>query len=251
MIELDSVTRRFDDEVAVDEVSLCVDAGATTILIGPSGCGKSTTLKLINGLLTPSSGSVRVDGQAVSPANARQMRQSMGYVIQDGGLFPHLSARRNATLMARHLGWDDARVTERLAELVELTEFPESGLDRYPRELSGGQQQRVSLIRALMLNPPILLLDEPLGALDPLIRAQLQDDLAEIFETLDKTVVMVTHDMGEAVFFGDEIVLMRDGAVVQAGTAVDLVDSPSEPFVEDFIRAQRSPLDSLTGSEAS
>ncbi|MGM0556641.1 MAG: ATP-binding cassette domain-containing protein [Myxococcota bacterium] len=249
MIELDSVTKRFEDETAVDAVSLRVEDGSTTILIGPSGCGKSTTLKLINGLLSPTDGQVRVGGEVVAASNARRMRLEMGYVIQDGGLFPHLTARGNATLMARHLGWNDARVDERLKELVALTEFPHAGLDRYPKELSGGQQQRVSLIRALMLDPPILLLDEPLGALDPIIRAQLQDDLAEIFASLDKTVVMVTHDMGEAVFFGDDIVLMRDGAIVQAGAARDLVESPSEPFVEDFIRAQRSPLENLSGAE--
>jgi osmoprotectant transport system ATP-binding protein len=249
MIQLESVTKRFDEERAVDEVSLTVDVGSTTILIGPSGCGKSTTLKLMNGLLTPDSGSVLVDGEPVTAANSRQVRRRMGYVIQDGGLFPHLTARANATLMARHLGWETSRIEGRLEELVSLTEFPESGLDRYPKELSGGQQQRVSLIRALMLDPPILLLDEPLGALDPIIRSQLQDDLAEIFETLDKTVVMVTHDMGEAVFFGDEIALMRAGAIVQSGTATQLVRDPAEPFVEDFIRAQRSPLEGLSGPE--
>ena len=250
MIELDSVTKRFEAEVAVDSLSLQVPEGSTTILIGPSGCGKSTLLKLMNGLLLPTSGQVRVDGREVSEANARGVRQQMGYVIQDGGLFPHLAARGNATLMANHLGWDQRRIDERLAELVELTEFPESGLDRYPRELSGGQQQRISLIRALVLDPPILLLDEPLGALDPIIRANLQDDLAEIFEALGKTVVMVTHDMGEAVFFGDEIVLMREGAIVQSGSARELVHEPAEPFVEDFIRAQRSPLEGLGGAGA-
>ncbi len=163
----------------------------------------------------------------------------MGYVIQDGGLFPHLTARGNVTLMARHLGLERDRIEARLRELAELSKFPVEGLDRYPVQLSGGQRQRVSLMRALILDPDVLLLDEPLGALDPMIRTGLQDDLREIFRSLGKTVVMVTHDTAEAAFFGEAIVLMREGRIIQQGRFADLVDAPAEPFVSHFMAAQR------------
>jgi osmoprotectant transport system ATP-binding protein len=160
-------------------------------------------------------------------------------VIQEGGLFPHLTARRNVTLMADHLGWEERRTTGRVEELADLTKFPLDGLRRYPAQLSGGQRQRVSLMRALMLEPEILLLDEPLGSLDPMIRAELQDDLKEIFSALGKTVVLVTHDMGEAGHLGDTLVLLRHGRIVQQGSLADLVEAPAEAFVSDFVNAQR------------
>src|SRR5262249_46393423 len=161
------------------------------VLIGPSGCGKSTLIRVMIGLIRPDTGSVRFNAIELTVENARELRQRMGYVVQDGGLFPHLTARENATLMARYLGWDSKRISTRLAELTALTQFPEEGLDRYPVQLSGGQRQRVSLMRALMLDPDLLLLDEPLGALDPIIRSELQEDLRRIFQSLGKTVVMV------------------------------------------------------------
>jgi osmoprotectant transport system ATP-binding protein len=164
----------------------------------------------------------------------------MGYVIQDGGLFPHLTAAQNVLLMARHLRSPDSVNPGRLAELCALTRFPEEGLNRYPVELSGGQRQRVSLMRALMLQPDVLLLDEPLGALDPLVRAGLQTDLKEIFRQLSQTVVLVTHDMAEAGYLADTIVLMSEGRIVQAGTLDDLRDRPATPFVSKFLSAQRS-----------
>ena len=167
------------------------------------------------------------------------VRRRTGYVIQDGGLFPHLSAADNAALLARHLGWSAARRRERLDELAALVRLPGDVLARTPRELSGGQRQRVSLMRALMLDPEALLLDEPLGALDPMVRAELQDDLRAIFAELAKTVVLVTHDLAEAAFFADTVVLMRDGAVVQAGPPGDLEARPADPFVTQFIGAQR------------
>jgi len=172
----------------------------------------------------------------------------MGYVIQEGGLFPHLTARENVILMACHLKWNHQRIEDRLYFLTELTRFPHSGLDRYPVQLSGGQRQRVSLMRALMLEPDLLLLDEPLAALDPMIRADLQADLKEIFTQLNSTVVLVTHDMSEACYFGDEIVLLRAGAIVQTGTPDELIHAPSDPFVTKFIKAQRNLLDSFSGS---
>jgi osmoprotectant transport system ATP-binding protein len=172
----------------------------------------------------------------------------MGYVVQDGGLFPHLTARGNACVMAKYLSWQPARIDKRLDELVELTRFPRDSLDRYPFQLSGGQRQRVSLMRALMLDPDLLLLDEPLGALDPIIRSELQTDLREIFQRLHKTVVLVTHDLGEAGYLGDWLVLLRDGRIVQQGTLTDLVQTPVEPFVTRFVNAQRSPLETLRGN---
>jgi osmoprotectant transport system ATP-binding protein len=170
----------------------------------------------------------------------------MGYVIQEGGLFPHLTGRANAALMARHLGWDEARIDDRIGALTELVQLPPDRLEQYPSELSGGQRQRVSLMRALMLDPDVLLLDEPLGALDPMIRSDLQDDLRGIFRRLGKTVVFVTHDIGEAGFFGDHVVLLHGGAVEQRGRMRALVDAPASAFVTDFIQAQRAPLQNLS-----
>lgn len=209
------------------------------MLIGASGSGKSTLLRLMLGLLLPETGQVEFDGVVLTPANARTLRRRMGYVIQEGGLFPHLTARGNIALMARHLGWNPARIEDRLRELVELTRFPADGLDRFPRELSGGQRQRVSLMRALALDPDVLFLDEPLGALDPIIRADLQDELRDIFRALGKTVVLVTHDLAEARHFADEIVLLDEGEMVQRGSFADLRDRPATPFVSRFVRAHR------------
>jgi osmoprotectant transport system ATP-binding protein len=245
MLELAGVSKTYQRTAALQPTDLTVPSGQTTVLIGPSGCGKSTLLRIMIGLIAPDSGSVRFKGTELTPTNARALRQHMGYVVQDGGLFPHLTARENAVLMARYLGWDGKRIDARLDELTKLTQFPAEGLNRYPVQLSGGQRQRVSLMRALMLDPDLLLLDEPLGALDPIIRSELQEDLRRIFQSLGKTVVMVTHDLGEAGFFGDRIVLLRAGRIVQEGTLADLVNRPRDPFVTQFINAQRSPLDGI------
>ncbi len=245
MIELRKVSRNYGKTQALHPVDLIFQAGTTTVLIGPSGCGKSTLLRLIIGLIRPDSGSIFFKGIPVMPENILSLRQKMGYVIQEGGLFPHLTARDNVTLMARYLGWDEARLDKRLDALAGLTRFPVDGFGRYPLQLSGGQRQRVSLMRALMLDPDVLLLDEPLGSLDPMIRADLQSDLKEIFRTLKKTVVLVTHDMGEAGFLADLIVLLRDGRVVQTGALSELVHLPADAFVTHFINAQRSPLDDV------
>jgi osmoprotectant transport system ATP-binding protein len=239
MLELLGVTKQFGRTDAVRAVDLQVAPRSTTVMIGPSGCGKSTLLRLMIGLLAPDAGQVRFEGQMLTRANVAAVRRRMGYVIQDGGLFPHLTARENVTLMARYLRFGRDRIEQRLLELARLSKFPEAGLDRYPVQLSGGQRQRVSLMRALMLDPDVLLLDEPLGALDPMIRAGLQEDLREIFRSVGKTVVMVTHDTAEAAFFGDVIVLLRDGSIVQQGRFADLVDAPADPFVGRFLGAQR------------
>lgn len=243
MFELHNISKRFGDVEALRAVDLAITAGRTTVLIGPSGCGKSTLLRLMIGLAQPDRGQVRFENELLTPDNAVLLRRRMGYVIQDGGLFPHLTARGNASLVARYLGWDAARINTRLDELVDLTRFPADGLDRYPAQLSGGQRQRVSLMRALMLDPDVLLMDEPLGALDPMIRSDLQAELRTIFRALRKTVVMVTHDLGEAGYFGDTIVLMREGRLVQVGAYRDLLASPVDAFVTEFVNAQRSPVE--------
>ncbi len=245
MFQLDRITKTYGSTAALDAVTLSIEPGGTTALIGPSGCGKSTLLRTLIGLIVPDSGHVVFDGQPLNPEIMRDLRRRMGYVIQQGGLFPHMTARENVTLMASHLGWNAARIEPRLGELAELTHFPLDGLDRYPLELSGGQNQRVSLMRALMLDPEVLLLDEPLGALDPMIRFELQEDLKQVFAALGKTVVIVTHDLAEAGFLAQTIVLMRAGRVVQAGSLREMVTRPAEPFVEQFVRAQRSHLDTV------
>lgn len=243
MIKLEDVSKTFTSTKALDSISLTIDSGATTVLIGPSGCGKSTLIRIIIGLIKPDTGKVYIGGEILTSENVISLRRKMGYVIQNGGLFPHLTAKENVSLMAKYLGWEKQRVEIRIRELSVLTKFPLDGLDRFPAQLSGGQNQRVSLMRALMLDPDILLLDEPLGALDPLIRYDLQRDLKEIFQTLGKTVVMVTHDIGEAGFFGDKIVLLKDGSIVQQGQIADLIKKPADPFVSRFINAQRSPIE--------
>ncbi len=240
MIELRGVSKRYGNHVALQPTDLQIEPGKTTALIGPSGCGKSTLLRLMIGLIAPSSGTVQFEGVPVTPEEVVSLRRRMGYVIQDGGLFPHLTAAQNVLLMARHLNRPEAQNLQRLSELCELTRFPQDGLKRYPVELSGGQRQRVSLMRALMLDPDVLLLDEPMAALDPMVRAGLQSDLKAIFARLQQTVVLVTHDMAEAGFLAEKIVLLSEGHIVQQGSLQDLRDRPATPFVSEFLTAQRS-----------
>ena len=237
MIELRQVSKKYGPVVAVHPTDLVLPSGQTTALIGPSGCGKTTLLRIVLGLIEPDSGEVIVSGEKSQLKNRTELRRKIGYVVQDGGLFPHLTAAQNVTLMARQLGkpWE-----ARLTELATLVDLPASDLERYPVELSGGQRQRVGLMRALMLDPEVLLLDEPLGALDPMVRSRLQTDLKSIFEKLGKTVLLVTHDMGEAGYLADRIVLMREGRIVQQGTLDEFQRAPAEPFVSEFLQAQRS-----------
>lgn len=237
MLEAIALTKRYGDETALDGVSLAAPAGRTTVLIGPSGCGKSTLLRALLGLVKLDEGTVRFETDALTPRNVLSTRRRTGYVVQGGGLFPHLTARRNIELMARYMV--QPSIDERVTELCALTRLDESILDRYPAELSGGQQQRVSLARALMLDPAVLLLDEPLGALDPMVRAELQRDLRDVFRKLGKTVVMVTHDLAEAAFFADQVVLMRAGRIEQRGEFNELVNNPASDFVRHFVTAQR------------
>ncbi len=240
MIALENVSKAYGAKAVLTPISLVPAPGRTTVLLGPSGCGKSTLLRLMVGLITPDSGRVVFDGQEVTPTNVDEMRHRIGYVIQEGGLFPHLDAMGNVVLLARYLGRDRALIQRRTDELGSLVRIPPELLQRYPRELSGGERQRVALMRALMLDPQVLLLDEPLAALDAITRRELQSELKEIFARLAKTVVLVTHDLHEAAWFGDEIVLMRAGRVVQRGRLEDLLAHPAEPFVTEFVHAQRA-----------
>jgi osmoprotectant transport system ATP-binding protein len=247
VLRLDGVSKRFGDVVALGETSLDVPAAHTTVLLGPSGCGKTTALRLMLGLLRPDTGGVLFRGRPLGDGDLRQARTKMGYVVQDGGLFPHLTALDNVRLMARQLRWPTPRIAARVAELADLVRLPAETLGRFPHEVSGGQKQRVALMRALMLDPELLFLDEPLGALDPLVRADLQDDLAAIFRRLGKSVVLVTHDLAEAAFFGHVLVLMQEGRVVQRGSLDDLVERPASPCVTRFIHAQRRRDEEVAG----
>jgi osmoprotectant transport system ATP-binding protein len=239
MLEVRGVVKSFQGSVVLRVERLSVPRGRTLVLIGASGSGKSTLLRLMMGLLRPDEGRVLFGGEPVTVHASAPLRRRFGYVVQDGGLFPHLTARENVTLVARHLRWPPERTRRRLEELVALTRFPPEALDRYPVRISGGQRQRVSLMRALMLDPEVLFLDEPLGALDPLIRSELQSDLRRIFRELGKTVILVTHDLAEARYFADRIVLLEAGRIAQEGTFEDLVHRPARPFVTRFVRAQR------------
>ncbi len=236
---LDAVSKAYAHVPALRDVSVFFGAGCTTALIGSSGSGKSTLLRLLLGLDWPDSGRVLIDGEILQRDRVLAWRRCVGYVIQDGGLFPHLTAMGNVALMPRYLGWNSAQISARASELAALTHLPMSALLRYPAELSGGQRQRVALVRALMLDPQALLLDEPLTALDPIVRYELQDELKRIFDELGKTVVLVTHDLAEAAHFASRLVLLRHGRVIQDGSFRDLRERPADPFVSEFVQAQR------------
>jgi osmoprotectant transport system ATP-binding protein len=248
VIRLEGVSKSYRGRVALAPTTLEVRRGECLVLVGPSGCGKSTLLRLVIGLIAPDSGTVWFDGAPVQPSAWADLRRRVGYVIQEGGLFPHLTASGNAALKARDLGWGEDRVNARLAELARLVGLSDELLRLYPAQLSGGQRQRVSLMRALMLEPEALLMDEPLAALDPMIRARLQADLKAIFRRLRMTVLFVTHDLAEAEALGDRIAMMRAGRIVQSGTFADLRDRPADPFVTEFLSAQRFAPAGVTGT---
>ena len=239
MIALENVSKTYGKQLALAPTSLQFTKGRIAALIGPSGCGKSTLLRLMLGLVQPDEGRVIFNGEQLGGNNVERVRHAIGYVIQDGGLFPHLTARANVVLLAHFLRRNTSWIEERVNNLTELVRIPRAALARYPSELSGGQRQRVGLMRALMLDPEILLLDEPLGALDPIVRSELQRELKGIFTHLGKTVILVTHDMNEAAYLALDIVLLREGQVVQRGTLNDLLHHPAEPYVTQFIKSQR------------
>jgi len=241
-LELEGVSKRFGAALAVRGVSLACQRGETVALLGGSGSGKSTVLRLCLGLLQPDAGTVTVAGERMAPERAPRLRRRMGYVIQDGGLFPHLTAEENVTLAARHFGQTPSWIAERVRELAIVVRLPEPLLARYPAELSGGERQRVALMRALALEPDALLLDEPFASLDPLVRAELQEEVRRIVRELGSAVLLVTHDVTEAAFLADRIVLLRDGAVLQEGTLKDFLQRPADPYVTRFLRAQRLSL---------
>ncbi|WFP15718.1 ABC transporter ATP-binding protein [Citricoccus muralis] len=241
-IELIDVVKRYPGQAdpAVRGLSLNIPAGETVMFVGPSGCGKTTSLKMINRLIEPTSGQILIDGADITTQNANELRRSIGYVIQGGGLLPHLSVADNIGLVPGLLKWDRRRIAARVDELLELVGLqPNIYRDRYPRELSGGQQQRVGVARGLAADPPVVLMDEPFGAVDPITRQRLQDELISIQEELHKTIVCVTHDIDEAIKLGDRILILQEGAsIAQFAAPEEILSQPANDFVADFIGAE-------------
>jgi len=236
----EDVSKRFGAVAVLENLSLRFETGTVNAVIGTSGSGKSTLLRMLLGLEWPDSGRILFDGELLSRAARLSVRHRIGYVIQDGGLVPHLRIRDNLALLPRHLRWPAARIETRARELLDLMQLPADVLIRYPDELSGGQRQRIAVMRALMVDPPALLLDEPLGALDPLVRFELQQRLQQLFTVLKKTVIMVTHDLAEAAYLAPRLVLMQAGRIVQDGSAKDFIHHPANDFVRRFVAAYRS-----------
>ncbi len=243
MIRLSGVGKRFDDDtVAVQDLDLEVLAGEMVVLVGPSGCGKSTTLKMINRLVEPSSGTIEIDGQDVTTADPVRLRRGIGYVIQQIGLFPHQRIVTNVMTVPLLYGESKAHARSRAVELLELVGLdPERYADRFPHQLSGGQRQRVGVARALAADPPVLLMDEPFGAVDPIVRVRLQEEFLRLQRELGKTVVMVTHDIDEAVKMGDRVAVFAEGGrLAQYGTPAELLGEPADEFVADFVGSEKS-----------
>jgi len=238
-IVIEHVSRTYGKEPmpAVDDVSLTVEQGTFVTLVGPSGCGKTTLLKMINRLVEPTAGRIWVNGEDSVGVSPTELRRHIGYVIQQTGLFPHMLIEDNIGAVPRLLGWDSARIDERVDEMLALIDLPIAYRKRYPRQLSGGEQQRVGVARALAADPPIVLMDEPFGAIDAINRVRLQDELLRIQTKLHKTILFVTHDVEEAFKLGDRIVVMREGRIVQAGAPLELATAPKDDFVRDLIGA--------------
>jgi osmoprotectant transport system ATP-binding protein len=241
-IRLTGVTKEFDGATgaAVDDLSLDIERGTIMALLGPSGCGKTTTLRMINRLIEPTSGTIEIEGVDVMSRSAQELRRGIGYVIQQVGLFPHRTIASNIATVPAMLGWDKLRTAERVEELTTLVGLDHEMLERYPDELSGGQQQRVGVARALAADPPVLLMDEPFGAVDPIVRGRLQDELLDLQNKVSKTIVLVTHDVDEALRVADQIALMNVGGVIeQLATPDDLLRAPANEFVESFVGEDR------------
>jgi osmoprotectant transport system ATP-binding protein len=238
MLQFSGVSKVYGNKTVVAPFDLTVETGEVAVLLGPSGCGKTTILRMVAGLVEPTQGAITVDNLKFGKSTLAEIRRHLGYVIQEGGLFPHLTAAANVTIMARHEGWSKEQSAKRLADLVEMTRFPADALGRYPIELSGGQRQRLSLMRALFLSPHVLLLDEPLGALDPMVRAGLQRDLKAVFARTGATVLLVTHDLVEASWFADRVCVLEGGRIVQHGSFADIVQRPASEFVREFVNSQ-------------
>lgn len=243
MIRMENVTKRYAQGVApsVDNLTLEVPEGSTVALIGPSGCGKTTTMRMINRLIEPTEGRIFVNGEDVTRADPVQLRRHIGYVIQNVGLFPHMTIAENIAAVPNLLGWDQPRIQKRTVELLDLVGLdPKEMLDRYPRQLSGGQRQRIGVARALAADPAVLLMDEPFGAIDPIARARLQDEFRQILSRVRKTVVLVTHDLDEAIRLGDRIAIMKAGRIVQYDTPDAILSKPVDDFVSDFVGVDRA-----------
>ena len=241
-IRLTGVTKEFDGATgaAVDDLSLDIERGTIMALLGPSGCGKTTTLRMINRLIEPTSGTIEIEGVDVMSQSAQELRRGIGYVIQQVGLFPHRTIAGNIATVPTMLGWEKSRTAERVEELTTLVGLDHEMLDRYPDELSGGQQQRVGVARALAADPPVLLMDEPFGAVDPIVRGRLQDELLDLQDKVSKTIVLVTHDVDEALRVADRIALMNVGGVIeQLATPDELMRAPENEFVESFVGEDR------------
>lgn len=238
-IELSGITKRYSgqDVAAVEDLNLTIPAGETVMFVGPSGCGKTTSLKMINRLIEPSEGIIRIGGEDVTKKNPTELRRSVGYVIQGGGLLPHMTVAQNIGLVPGLLKWEKMRIADRVDELLDLVGLdPATYRDRFPRELSGGQQQRVGVARGLAADPPVLLMDEPFGAVDPITRQRLQDELISLQNELHKTIVCVTHDIDEAVKLGDRILVLREQArIAQYDTPDQILGNPSDDYVADFV----------------
>ena len=242
MIRLESVTKVFPGSTtpAVKDLSFEVSQGEIAVLVGPSGCGKTTTLKMINRLVEPTSGRIVVAGEDVMSVPGHELRRRIGYVIQQVGLFPHRTIADNIATVPRLLGWDQPKIAARVDELVALVDLDPAFRDRYPRSLSGGQRQRAGVARALAADPPVLLMDEPFGAVDPIIRSRLQDELLDLQRRLHKTIVLVTHDIDEAIKMGDRVAILNVGGFLeQYGAPADILREPAGPFVEDFLGSDR------------
>ena len=240
MLTLQNIYKTFEGKPVLSDVNLIVPKGATHALIGSSGSGKTTLLRITLGLIPFDKGYVKINDQALLSFSPVEWADRIGYVPQDGGLFPHISAFENVCLIARLRGWKKQKVESRVEELRKLVGLEAQLLAQFPFELSGGQQQRVAIMRAAMMDPQVMLLDEPMAALDPLIRRSLQQELKSIFQSLGKTVLLVTHDLGEAVFLAEQITLLHEGKIMQTGTYRDLLKKPADPFVTAFINAQRT-----------
>lgn len=242
MIDVVRLTRQFGDFKAVDDLSLSVAAGETLVLLGTSGCGKTTTLRMMNRLVEPDSGTVAIDGKDIQQQSAPDLRRRIGYVIQDGGLFPHYTVAEAIATVPKLLGWNLDDIDRRTRELIAKLQLPDSSLNRYPAELSGGQRQRVGLARALAARPPVVLMDEPFGALDPFTRRHVRRELFGLSELSETTVVLVTHDVSEALELADRIALMDKGRIVQIDTPDNLLANPVNDFVRDFLDDKPRPL---------
>ncbi|NTU26260.1 betaine/proline/choline family ABC transporter ATP-binding protein [Bacillus tequilensis] len=240
MLTLENVSKTYKGgKKAVNNVNLKIEKGEFICFIGPSGCGKTTTMKMINRLIEPSAGKIFIDGENIMEQDPVELRRKIGYVIQQIGLFPHMTIQQNISLVPKLLKWPEHKRKERARELLKLVDMGPEYLDRYPHELSGGQQQRIGVLRALAAEPPLILMDEPFGALDPITRDSLQEEFKKLQKTLHKTIVFVTHDMDEAIKLADRIVILKAGEIVQVGTPDDILRNPADEFVEEFIGKER------------